>query len=177
EKGKLELKRETIALSEVLTPLLESTRIQLESQGGQLRFTGDDPADVYLSADPLHLSNILYSLLDNAIKYSPDSANITVVLQVNAQRQISLSVQDEGIGIDPAYQARVFDKFYRIPTGNIHNVKGFGLGLFYVQRICQAHGWGIHLDSEPGRGTTISLQLGQARKQNSPAPILSPSAG
>jgi two-component system phosphate regulon sensor histidine kinase PhoR len=165
EKGKLDLKRETIALAEVLTPLLESTRLQLEGQGGQLELRGIDPTSVYLSADPLHLSNILYSLLDNAMKYSPGQPEISVDVQLNSKRQITLSIADHGIGIDPAYQARIFDKFYRIPTGNIHNVKGFGLGLFYVQRICQAHGWDIQLDSEPGRGTTVTLTLGKKLKK------------
>jgi two-component system phosphate regulon sensor histidine kinase PhoR len=169
EKGKLDLKRETIALAEVLTPLLESTRLQLEELGGKLELRGVDPASIYLSADPLHLSNILYSLLDNAIKYSPGAPVITVAVGINTKRQINLSITDQGIGIDPTSQARVFDKFYRIPTGNIHDVKGFGLGLFYVQRICQAHGWDIQLDSEPGRGTTVTLALGKKLRTPQPA--------
>jgi two-component system phosphate regulon sensor histidine kinase PhoR len=70
-----------------------------------------------------------------------------------------LEVADKGIGIAPEYQARVFDKFYRVPTGNVHNVKGFGLGLYYVKRICAAHGWKIRLVSLPGHGTTFSIKI------------------
>ena len=77
---------------------------------------------------------------------------------------IQLSIQDNGIGISPAYQGRIFDKFYRIPTGNVHNVKGFGLGLYYVRRICQAHGWSIQLESDVGQGTTVKINFGQALK-------------
>jgi two-component system, OmpR family, phosphate regulon sensor histidine kinase PhoR len=161
EKGHLELKREKVALAEVISPLLESTRILIEELGGELHAQIDDPDELYLSADRLHLTNILYGLLDNAIKYRQGPP----IIQVHAYReggQIHLSIQDNGIGIDPAHQARIFDKFYRVPTGNIHNVKGFGLGLYYVKRICETHGWTIALDSEPGRGTTIHLKLGKA---------------
>lgn len=161
EKSDLALKRERLALIEVLDPLLESTRIQLEEQGGILQTKLIDLDQLYLSADRLHLTNILYSLLDNAMKYTHSNPCICVEV-FKKDRNIYLSIQDNGIGIDASYLARVFDKFYRVPTGNVHNVKGFGLGLYYVKRICQAHGWDISLESQPNQGTTVHLNLGKA---------------
>jgi len=169
EKGHLELKREKVALAEVISPLLESTRILIEELGGELHAQIEDPDKLYLSADRLHLTNILYGLLDNAIKYCQEPPIIHVHAYHDGD-QIHLSIQDNGIGIDPAHQARIFDKFYRVPTGNIHNVKGFGLGLYYVKRICETHGWAIALDSEPGKGTTIHLKLGKALRAPAPQP-------
>lgn len=174
EKGKLDLKLEKVALADILEPLLESTRLRLEGRQGSLQLTGEPLVDIHLSADPLHLSNILYSLLDNALKYSPEQPAIEVKVQ-RKQQHLSLAISDNGIGIDATHQSRVFDKFYRVPTGNIHNVKGFGLGLFYVRRICEAHGWQISLQSQAGQGTTILLQLGKALRPNPTKSISSPS--
>jgi signal transduction histidine kinase len=80
-------------------------------------------------------------------------------VQEEDKKGICLSIQDQGIGISKEYQNRIFEKFFRIPTGNIHNVKGFGLGLFYVKKICDAHGWKLRLESEPGKGTKINIRM------------------
>ncbi|MGH1433426.1 MAG: sensor histidine kinase [Lewinella sp.] len=171
EKGNLELKKEKVDLLEILDALLSSTRMRLEEQGGELTADLEDAAGVVLMADRLHLTNILYSLLDNAIKYCQEDPQISVRV-IRNNNVIQLAIQDNGIGISPAYQARIFDKFYRIPTGNVHNVKGFGLGLYYVRRICQAHNWTITLDSDVGQGTTVRLNLGQGLKaRHQPMPI------
>lgn len=158
EQGQLDLKREKVMLSEVLPPLLNSVQLQLDDLGGDLS-TQLDHTECYLMADRLHLSNILYSLLDNAIKYRKDIPAIEVRTEVQDQ-QLTVTIADKGIGIEPAHQSQIFEKFYRVPTGNVHNVKGFGLGLYYVKRICDAHGWSIRLHSTPGEGTTIRLQMG-----------------
>ncbi len=173
EKGNIELKKDKVVLLEVLQPLLESTRMQVEQRGGELKVDLETLDGVVVVADRLHLSNILYSLLDNALKYSNEQPLIAVSGEWKDKR-ILLKVADNGIGISPTHQARIFDKFYRVPTGNVHNVKGFGLGLYYVKRICQAHAWQIDLDSEPGRGTTFEILLGKAVTARQPIPAPSP---
>lgn len=161
EKRNLELKKERLALASVIDPLLESVRLRMEELGGDLTIDFSDLDQIYIQADRLHLTNILYSLLDNAVKYTNGKPNIMVsIAKVNGR--VELFVKDHGIGIDPAHQGRIFDKFYRVPTGNIHNVKGFGLGLYYVKRVCEAHGWDIQLKSQPGEGTRVKLTLGKA---------------
>ena len=160
EKGNIELKKEKVVLLEVLAPLLESIRMQVEQRGGELSVDIEALQGVTILADRLHLSNILYSLLDNALKYSREHPEISV----RAERQakcVYLRIKDNGVGIASTHQAKIFDKFYRVPTGNVHNVKGFGLGLYYVKRICQAHAWEIEVESELGQGTTFALELGK----------------
>ncbi len=161
EKGNIELKKEKVVLLEVLEPLMESTGMQLEQRGGELVTDLAAVQGVTIMADRLHLSNILYSLLDNALKYCNGKPVITVTTE-RKDKRIMLRVADNGIGIAPSHQARIFDKFYRVPTGNVHNVKGFGLGLYYVKRICQAHDWQINLESKPGQGTAFEILLGKA---------------
>lgn len=111
-----------------------------------------------LNIDSAHFSNILQNLLENALKYSHDIIDIELVTEIN-KNQFILSIQDKGIGIAPEYQKHIFDKFYRVPTGNLHNVKGFGLGLNYVKQIVEAHGGAIQVQSQLGKGTKFILKL------------------
>jgi len=115
-------------------------------------------------ADELHLTNILFNLLDNASKYS-DKEPVITIETLRTDKSIVLSICDNGPGISPEFHHRVFQKFYRIPTGNLHNVKGFGLGLYYVKTICTAHQWKIDLISEPGKGTTFVISIPDKKKQ------------
>ncbi|MEQ8520704.1 MAG: HAMP domain-containing sensor histidine kinase [Vicingaceae bacterium] len=108
--------------------------------------------------DHLHFSNIIYNLLDNAIKYSPNEPKIRVSTR-NVNRNIEISIEDQGIGIDRQQFKYVFDKFYRVPTGNLHDVKGFGLGLNYVKTVIELHEGKIHLESEVGKGSKFDLTL------------------
>lgn len=163
EQGNLNIKKERLALCDVLEPLLESTKLRVEELGGQLNVDLPKMNTYFISADRLHLSNILYSLLDNALKYCKDVPRIHVNIKTKNNNLI-LEIIDEGIGIDPTYKNQIFDKFYRIPTGNVHNVKGFGLGLYYVKRICEAHDWQIELQSQFGQGTTVQLNMGKPEK-------------
>jgi two-component system phosphate regulon sensor histidine kinase PhoR len=116
-----------------------------------------------LEADALHLTNILFNLLDNASKYSDKEPVITIETK-RVEKSVVLSICDNGPGISPEFHHRVFQKFYRIPTGNLHNVKGFGLGLYYVKTICTAHQWKIDLISEPGKGTTFVISIPDKKK-------------
>jgi len=107
-------------------------------------------------ADPVHLANVLFNLLDNAVKYAAGPPVVRVKLESDGPR-LRLTVQDQGIGIAPAHQRRVFDKFYRVPGHDLRPAQGFGLGLYYVRNVVQAHGWKIQLRSLPGQGCTFTL--------------------
>jgi len=120
--------------------------------------TNIDAADVSIYADRFHLINILNNLFDNALKYSRENPRINVTC-TSLEKTILLEIEDNGIGISQEHQSKVFNKFYRVPTGNVHNVKGFGLGLYYVKSICKGLNWKIQLHSEELKGTLISLSI------------------
>jgi len=121
----------------------------------QKTITGDS---FQIFADQAHIKNVINNLLDNAIKYAGDQVKINIALSENGDRY-TLSIQDNGIGIPKAYQKGVFDLFFRVPSGNIHNVKGFGLGLAYVKQIVQQHQGTIDLNSEEAVGSTFVIDL------------------
>lgn len=157
ERDSYRIKGERIDLQELLPPLLSSARARTEERDGHLTWQlPERPVPIY--ADPLHLTNILHNLLDNAIKYGGERPRIAVVGRV-ARQQLHLAISDDGPGIPAEQQERLFEKFYRVPTGNVHDVKGFGLGLYYVKQICGAHGWTVRIESAPGRGTTVHLRI------------------
>ena len=106
-----------------------------------------------------HFSNILSNLIDNAIKYSPDKADIMICCRKKETEQVEISVTDHGIGIPTDKQPHIFDKFYRVPTGNIHNTKGYGLGLFYVKTMVEKHGGIVTVRSEAGKGSTFTIRI------------------
>jgi two-component system phosphate regulon sensor histidine kinase PhoR len=115
-------------------------------------------ANTTVMADKLHLTNILHNLVDNGVKYSKVAPEIRIGLR-NEHNDLILSVKDNGLGIPKEHLSRIFDKFHRVPTGNVHNVKGFGLGLFYVKTMCKEHKWLINLQSELGEGTTFEIRM------------------
>ena len=125
--------------------------LQVENKGGKI---GTDLAaqNPMVTTDPTHCTNLVFNLLDNAIKYSSVEP-VVKVKTVNNQQGVLITVEDNGIGMTKAVQSRIFDKFYRPPSGNIHNVKGFGLGLSYVKAILDANGGTIRVSSEPGKGS------------------------
>lgn len=158
EDHNFDLKRETVVLNEVLNNIVESTRLRVEEMNGQ--FEANIPEDsISIFADPLHLTNILHNLIDNAIKYCKAQPDIRIDLQMVNKRKLIFVIKDHGIGIKKEFQAKIFDKFYRVPTGDIHDVKGFGLGLFYVKSVCDSHGWKLRLKSEEEKGTTVYIHI------------------
>ena len=140
-------------------PMAEKTLRQLHIPDHKLvTFDTHFPPSLSVTADPMHLCNVLSNLLENAVKYSGDSVHITVSGMLDGHR-FTLVVADNGIGIPPAEQARVFDKFYRVPTGNRHEVKGYGLGLFYVKTMVEKHGGTVEGKREPGKGSEFMIRI------------------
>jgi two-component system phosphate regulon sensor histidine kinase PhoR len=123
-----------------------------------------------LRGDRIHLANVLYNLVDNAVKYCEGQPEVLITTTSDAAG-ITVRVADNGIGIARADQRKIFDRLYRVPTGNLHNVKGFGLGLSYVKAVLEKHGGTIRVESEPGMGSTFIIELpyehGEARPTSS----------
>jgi two-component system phosphate regulon sensor histidine kinase PhoR len=152
------LRRENLNLNELVRKAAENLEPGIAAVEGKLELTlGNVP--LFVNGDALHITNVLSNLVDNARKYnSHGKPEIRIsLLQVGSRAQIK--VRDNGDGIPKDQLSRIFDKFYRVPTGNIHNVKGFGLGLFYVKSVIVAHGGKIQASSESGKGTEISFTL------------------
>lgn len=156
EKSGFELKKEHIDINEIITDVADNCK----SNNGakvevQTALAHNAPKIV---ADRLHFTNIIHNLLDNAIKYADKDPVIKITTLFNNQL-LKIIIQDNGPGIGREFQKKVFHKFYRIPTGNVHNVKGFGLGLYYVKNICNAHRWNLQLFSEPNKGATFVIEI------------------
>jgi two-component system phosphate regulon sensor histidine kinase PhoR len=141
----------------VINHAIESIDIQVQQRNGRiiLKLDAQNPL-VY--GDNEHLTNLVNNLLDNAIKYSPESPEITVSTS-NTEKGLILSVEDKGIGMTKAVQGKIFERFYRQSSGNVHDVKGFGLGLNYARAIIDAHKGNITVFSEPGKGTRFEIFL------------------
>jgi len=157
ERSNFELNPEPIDLHPLLQDIATATALHVEKMGGHFK-TEFAPLAIHVHADRLHLSNVVHNLLDNALKYCKKMPHI----ELRTRKQgdyVEIAVSDKGIGIAKEQQEKIFEKFYRVPTGNVHDVKGFGLGLFYVKSICKKHGWKLHLDSTPDSGTTVRIQI------------------
>jgi two-component system phosphate regulon sensor histidine kinase PhoR len=111
-----------------------------------------------LQGDRLHLLSVIFNLVDNALKYSKEHPVIQIDLKVK-ENNVVLSVKDNGIGIAPEYKGKIFEKFFRIPHGDTHNAKGYGLGLSYVAQVIKKHGGTITVESQAGIGTTFIISL------------------
>jgi len=157
DRNEVKLNREKIALHDILINAINPMRVGYKNKIINITHHFDATND-FIFADRVHVSNIIYNLLDNAIKYSDEIADIEVNT-FNKNHNLIVSISDKGIGIEKKEQKNIFQKFYRVPTGNVHNVKGFGLGLHYVKNIVKAHRWTISLISEPGKGSTFTFQM------------------
>lgn len=157
DKGKLSLKNKELDFHEVIESVAGNFLLQIENKGGLL-IPSLHAEQTWVSVDSVHMTNVISNLLDNAIKYTDKTPEIYIETK-NKDGHILVSVRDNGIGISKSNQGRVFDKFYRVPTGNVHNVKGFGLGLNYVKKIIEAHKGEIFIESEPGEGTIFTFSL------------------
>ncbi|MDQ3141545.1 MAG: HAMP domain-containing histidine kinase [Bacteroidota bacterium] len=157
DKHDFQLNLRQVNLHEIIHQAVANINLQVQQREGYIQ--QDLKADYFIiMADQTHLANIIYNLLDNANKYSPDPPKIIVSTQ-NRGNQIIIKVKDEGIGISKDAQNMIFEKFYRVPTGNLHNVKGFGLGLSYVKAMVLAHNAKIDVESELGKGSCFTLRF------------------
>jgi two-component system phosphate regulon sensor histidine kinase PhoR len=141
----------------IIREAMENFDLQLEGKGGRSELQLNAKNDLIL-ADEVHFMNIITNLIDNAIKYSNDNLLIRIMSH-NSGRNLVIRIEDNGIGMSKETQRRIFEKFYRAHTGNLHNVKGFGLGLSYVKTIVDAHQGKIRVDSIMGKGTTFTMEL------------------
>jgi two-component system phosphate regulon sensor histidine kinase PhoR len=156
-KNELSLKKTTLHLHELIEEAADSFRFNQLQSGGEIRLDLQaDPDDI--SGDQVHITNVIFNLIDNAVKYSKDKPEVSVS-STNDKRGVLLTFSDKGIGIRKEDIKLIFDKFYRVSTGNVHDVKGFGLGLYYVKLVVDGHGGTIHVKSQPDEGTTFTLWL------------------
>jgi len=155
EKKKLQLEKQEIELPEFLKKCVGEFE---NSQSGD-HYTIEvsiPPVPVRIQADPFHFCNVIYNILDNAFKYSYDKPEIKIRVERD-QDHVEISFTDHGIGIPKQYRKQIFDRFFRIPTGNVHNVKGFGLGLDYVKKIIEGHGWKIRVSDNLPKGSIFAI--------------------
>jgi len=157
DKSDFKLKLQDVDMHEIITEIAETAEVIVEQKNGKLTMALN-ANQFHLQGDRVHLTNILHNLLDNAIKYSPEKPRISLSTS-NTDKEFLIEVKDNGVGIPKDQQKKIFDKFYRIPTGNIHDVKGFGLGLNYVQIIVRNHGGYISLKSNPDQGSCFRLHI------------------
>ena len=157
EKGKLKIKPQKIDIHDLIGNVVNNFIIQVRNQNGEIvqKLEANHPV---LRIDEVHFTNIIFNLLDNAVKYSNGITHITIGTK-NTRNNFLIFVEDKGVGISKENQKRIFDQFYRVPTGNIHNVKGFGLGLSYVKKIVEEHEGRINIHSEQKKGTRFEITL------------------
>lgn len=157
ERDDIGLKKEKVDVHEVINDAIKNTTMALQERNGSV--TCDlKAARHHVNADRLHLTNVLYNLIDNAIKYCSHEPHVVIETRDDG-KYMGIAVRDNGIGIAPEHLKRIFEKFYRVPTGNVHDVKGFGIGLNYVKTLIEAHKGIIKVESEPGKGSTFRIML------------------
>jgi two-component system, OmpR family, phosphate regulon sensor histidine kinase PhoR len=157
EQNKLNLKFEETDVHGLVTEVAENFNLNVKNLHGIIQMNLK-AVNYIVNADKLHLTNVLYNLLDNAVKYTKKEPLITIHTITKANDLI-LEIEDNGIGIEKKYIKKIYDKFFRVPTGNIHNVKGFGIGLNYVKNIIDAHKWKIDVESKPGEGSRFTITM------------------
>ncbi|NBU04978.1 MAG: sensor histidine kinase, partial [Sphingobacteriia bacterium] len=155
DKGEFKLKLSEVDVHEIINNAINNTQL-LIGKGAVNTFLNAN--NFKLQADPVHLTNIVFNLIDNAIKYSKEIPEITIST-TNTAEGIMIQVKDKGIGISKENQRKIFDKFFRVPKGNVHNVKGFGLGLSYVLAVVLKHRGTISVISEIEKGSCFNVHL------------------
>ena len=156
------LEYEPVDLERTVNTILNSMKLVQEKLHAtvSLEKTGND---FVVDGSILHLTNVVHNLLDNALKYSPSGPMITLLIKDHGNTVV-LTVADKGLGIPAEYQTKIFERFFRIPTGDVHNIKGHGLGLSYVEQVVRKHGGTITVTSAPGEGSTFTVTLPKKRK-------------
>lgn len=157
ENNGVEYNAEPVELDKLVEQVLGSLKLVFDKQHAKVTFTKEG-TEFHLLGSPVHLTSVVYNLLDNALKYSREIPEIEVRLLATADK-LTLTVKDLGIGISPEYRKKIFEKFFRVPTGDVHNIKGYGLGLSYVESVVKSHKGTIEVESEPGSGSSFIIIL------------------
>ena len=162
EEGKMSLRIQPVFFDELVRQAVDKIALQIQKRNGYIDLdllSGTDSID----GDETHLTNVIFNLIDNAMKYCQNDPLIRIVTR-STSRSIQVKISDNGIGIGKEYVNKIFDKFFRVPTGNVHDVKGFGLGLSYVKKVIEQHKGTISVTSEPGAGTIFTLIIPKKQK-------------
>jgi two-component system phosphate regulon sensor histidine kinase PhoR len=157
DRQEQQLNRKRLHAHSIIQEAMENFQLQLEGKGGRSELQLNAKCD-WIEADEVHLMNIITNLIDNAVKYSKESPLIRIVTHSTTKNMV-IRIEDNGIGMSKETMRRIFEKFYRAHTGNLHNVKGFGLGLSYVKTIVEAHGGKIKVESVVGKGTNFTMEF------------------
>jgi two-component system, OmpR family, phosphate regulon sensor histidine kinase PhoR len=156
EKKEIDLKYEQLNLKDLVDEVVSSMRLQIEKYHARVTVTAE--GDVNLQGDRLHLLSVVFNLLDNSLKYGKENPSVSIELKESGEK-VEWNIADNGIGIPTEYKDKVFEKFFRVPAGNTHNAKGYGLGLSYVAHVIQKHNGDISVDSQPDWGTKFTISL------------------
>ena len=157
EKNQLDISKDRVDAHDIINDAIAHIELIVEDRGGYVKTHLDAERSDVLAND-MHFTNVIVNVLDNAVKYSPEAPKIDVSTE-KAKNNIVIKVQDQGSGMSKAVLKKVFEKFYREHTGNIHNVKGHGLGLAYVKKIVDDHQGEVYVESEKGKGSTFYIKL------------------
>ena len=168
EKREFQFNEQLLNAHIIVANVLDKYSLQLSQKGGKACLELDADNDL-IEVDELHFSNVISNLIDNAIKYSKENESLILkITSKNIDNKFCLSVEDNGIGMTKEAAKNVFEKFYRAHTGNVHNVKGFGLGMSYVKTIIDAMNGVIKVESSLGKGTTFFVEIPNATKSDKP---------
>lgn len=157
DSGRMRLRPVDLDLHAVLADVVRNSAISAQNKGGRAELQANAEL-AHVRGDRIHLANVFYNLIDNAVKYC-ETAPVVTLATSSSNRAITVQVRDNGIGIPRNEQKKIFDRLYRVPTGDRHNVKGFGLGLSYVKAVIERHGGHIRVESEPGKGSTFHITI------------------
>ncbi|MBY0476673.1 MAG: HAMP domain-containing histidine kinase [Chitinophagaceae bacterium] len=158
DRQEVQLNKKDLHVHSIIQNVLNNLQLQIEEKQGKVEVQLNAGNDL-MEADEVHLTNLINNLVDNALKYSKDDSFQLKINTKNIGKSIRIQVEDHGIGMNKETLAHVFEKFYRAHTGNVHNVKGFGLGLSYVKTMTEAHGGKVKADSVQGKGSTFTLDF------------------
>ncbi len=157
DRGELKIREDLIELNNILSDIIENAKFRVKNVGGTIN--DELPREIItVHGDRVHVTNMLSNLVDNAIKYSDGRPEVSIALKSEG-KLIKITIEDKGIGMKKEQIPKIFDSLYRIPTGNIHNVKGFGLGLSYVKAIIELHGWKINVKSKIDEGSSFTIVI------------------
>ena len=163
DRQKATLKKKEVDANELIYGVVNTFHLKVEKFGGEIE-TELDADNPFIYVDEMHFQNVIFNLLDNAVKYRKPDQPLDVYLKTwNEGDKVCVSVKDTGLGIKKDSLKKIFEKFYRVHTGNVHDVKGFGLGLAYVKKMVDLHNGEIHVDSEFGKGTTFTIKIDYVR--------------